>query len=342
MEKEKDYHKIINRLFILIGVGLLVHVIFLLYTIDPKTFTLLYKIKWPYLVLITFLAICPWLGHAYRIVMWSKFLEYPIGFRTAFGIVMANDLGAAITPTAVGGGPIKLGMLVNKGMPAPKATFMVLLSATEDIIFYGCGIALTFVYMQDLIGRVFHYLYTHSIWMITFIALIVLPIVFRKKLWQFMGWIKNKMSEGWQAKLDRSKQSLKHYFSDIGQTYMDVIKTGKWRLLLSVLILFFQWFTKFTILAIILISLGIEFTWFDMYIKQWIIWMGMLVIPTPGASGGAEAAFLLLFKDSMSGDLPNLIVSTWRFFTYYFVLIISVVLFNLMNRQLMKKDLPPA
>ena len=94
--------------------------------------------------------------------MWSRWLDYPISFKSAFAIVMANDIGAAITPTAVGGGPVKIGMLVNKGMPAPKATFMVLLSATEDIIFYGTGIVLTLLYMHHVIEQLGAYLLKHS------------------------------------------------------------------------------------------------------------------------------------------------------------------------------------
>ena len=122
MNKEKDYNKIINRLFILIGIGLLLHAIFLAYTIDPKSFELLYRIKWYYLVLITILAISPWIGHAFRIVMESV-ADYPISFKSAFAIVVANDIGAAITPTAVGGGPVKIGMLVNKGHASTQGYF---------------------------------------------------------------------------------------------------------------------------------------------------------------------------------------------------------------------------
>ena len=57
MNKEKDYNKIINRLFILIGIGLLLHAIFLAYTIDPKSLnycirsngTIWYLLQyWPY------------------------------------------------------------------------------------------------------------------------------------------------------------------------------------------------------------------------------------------------------------------------------------------------------
>lgn len=57
----------------------------------------------------------------------------------------------------------------------------------------------------------------------------------------------------------------------------------------------------------------------------------------PGSSGGAEAAFLILFKDNLTGDIQNLVVSTWRFFTYYFILILSVIIFNITKGEITKK-----
>ena len=98
MNKEKDYNKIINRLFILMGIGLLLHAIFWLTIGDPKSFELLYQIKWYYLVLITILHIAldrTYLSHCdVESLAWTT----PISFKSAFAIVMANDIGAAITP----------------------------------------------------------------------------------------------------------------------------------------------------------------------------------------------------------------------------------------------------
>ena len=133
--------------------------------------------------------------------------------------------------------------------------------------------------------------------------------------------------------LTKLKQKFLHYLSDIKEAYVKVFKSGKIYLLVSIILLFFQWFSKFTILAVILLALGVDFTLFDVYVRQWIIWMSMLIIPTPGASGGAEAAFLLLFKNNLPGEMPNLVVSTWRFFTYYYILFLAVGIFQLVNRK---------
>jgi glycosyltransferase 2 family protein len=332
MSDTKDFSKILNRIFFIIGIGLLLHLIFLLSTIDSKSFSLLYRLKFYHYLLITCCAFGPWIGHSFRIVLWSRFFKHPISFKNAFSIVMANDIGSAIAPTIVGGGPMKLGLLVSKGVPAPKATFMVLLSASEDLFFYGFGIVFAFIYMKGIIAHFVERLVSNTPVIIAIVIAIILLFVFKKTTNSLTRNIFSQFPDSWSQKIDKMKEGVKHYFSEIGSTYRTLFKEGKLLLFFSLIILFLQWFSKFTILAVILSSLGVKFTFFDIYIKQWIIWMSMLIVPTPGASGGAEASFLLLFKNQLSGDLPNLIVSTWRFFTYYFILILSVVLFNVLNR----------
>ena len=133
------------------------------------------------------------------------------------------------------------------------------------------------------------------------------------------------------------KRNITDYLSEIGAIFRLVIQKGKLRFLLSLSMLIMQWMTKFSILAVLLISLNVDFTWFDMFIKQWLITVSMLVFPTPGAAGGSEAAFLYIFKNEVSGDLANLIVSSWRFFTYYFTLIIAIFTLSFFTKALLSK-----
>jgi uncharacterized membrane protein YbhN (UPF0104 family) len=64
----------------------------------------------------------------------------------------------------------------------------------------------------------------------------------------------------------------------------------------------------------------------------------MLFIPTPGASGGAEASFLLIFGKSIPSEISFLIVSIWRFFTYYYVLIACVILYTTITLTMKKQE----
>jgi uncharacterized membrane protein YbhN (UPF0104 family) len=63
----------------------------------------------------------------------------------------------------------------------------------------------------------------------------------------------------------------------------------------------------------------------------------MIFIPTPGATGGAEATFFLLFEKQIPKDLLPLITSTWRFFMYYMMLFTAVTLIQLFHIPEKKK-----
>jgi glycosyltransferase 2 family protein len=334
MEKKVNNRtdKNINRLFILVGVGILLHVIFLLSTIDKKSFAVLLEIKPIFLLAIAILALGPWIGHTCRVMIWSRFLKHPVKLRDAIHVVVANEVGSAVAPTAVGGGPVKIGMLMKYGVPASRATFMVLLSACEDLIFYLCGVVVTFIYMRDQIYKMGGFLTQNKYLFFGVLAIIVASIFFKKATGQLLRKLLKLFPESTAQKIRTIRRKVLSYFSDIGSTFGEVAREGKMELLMSVLLLFFQWFTKFTILGVILLALGIDFQWSDVYIKQWILIITLLFIPTPGASGGAEAGFLLLFGQSLPGDLANLMVSTWRFFTYYYILMLSALIFNIMLR----------
>ncbi len=324
--------KNINRLFILVGVGIVLHVIFLLTTIDKKSFAVLLNIKPLYLMAIALLALGPWIGHTCRVMIWSKFLKHPLKLRDAIHVVVANEVGSAVAPTAVGGGPVKIGMLMKYGVPASRATFMVMLSACEDLVFYLSGTIVTFIYMREQIYKMGGFL-TQNKWLFFgTISLILASLFFKKTTSKILRKSLNFLPINTANKIRNARRKVLSYFSDIGVTFVEVLREGKTSLVLSIALLFFQWFTKFSILAVILMALGIDFELSDVYIKQWILIITLLFIPTPGASGGAEAGFLLLFGQSLSGDLANLMVSTWRFFTYYYILMMSALLFNLMLR----------
>ena len=106
--------------------------------------------------------------------------------------------------------------------------------------------------------------------------------------------------------------------------FSQVRKNGLGHLLLSLTVLFVQWTIRFSVLIILLTALEIDFKIFQMYIQQWIVYLTMIFIPTPGASGGAEATFYLIFEKNLPRDLLPLITSTWRFFMYYLMLFFAV------------------
>ena len=61
-------------------------------------------------------------------------------------------------------------------------------------------------------------------------------------------------------------------------------------------------------------------------------------IPIPGASGGTEATFLLMFSTIVSSSEAASMMILWRFFSYYFVMFVGVIVFTLFKHYYAKKE----
>lgn len=127
-----------------------------------------------------------------------------------------------------------------------------------------------------------------------------------------------------KIKFNNSLQDMKSNFKLVWQH-------GKLRMVFSFAVLLVQWMAKFSVLIVILHAFNIDFEAIQIYIRQWVIFVTMLFIPTPGASGGAEASFLLIFGKSIPSDIAYLVVSVWRLFTYYFILLMAAILYTLLS-----------
>ena len=128
---------------------------------------------------------------------------------------------------------------------------------------------------------------------------------------------------------------------------MFILVKGKIKFAFSITIVFIQWFAKSSILAVLLYALNVDIEFKNIYLKQWLVWLTMIFIPTPGATGGAEASFFLLFGSIIPKNVLTLTVSTWRFFTYYFIMMSAVLIFQITsylsyrrNKQSRKKENP--
>lgn len=61
--------------------------------------------------------------------------------------------------------------------------------------------------------------------------------------------------------------------------------------------------------------------------------MANTFIPIPGASGGTEWAFVLIFSTIMNSTLAKSVMIFWRFSTYHFVMVVGGLIFVLAKRK---------
>ena len=128
--------KMLRRLFWVVGIGVLGHLTYSLLTTDREQFSQLVAFSWGWFLLAMVLAVIPWFWHSIRLLIWSDFLKQKIQFTEVLQIVVATDLGSAVTPSWVGGGPVKVGLLHQKGFSLAASTMLLALASFEDILFY--------------------------------------------------------------------------------------------------------------------------------------------------------------------------------------------------------------
>jgi uncharacterized protein (TIRG00374 family) len=327
-EYKFNLNRTINRLVIVVSIGIVMHLVFLLLTNEQNVFQYLHNIKIPYLILIICLLLYNWIGHATRIVIWTRYLKQQLKFKDALRIAIYTELGAAVTPTLIGGGPIKLGLLMKNGLSTGKAGFLTLLGGLEDFIMYTMVFIISFFHARESVFKIFSSI-ANSIkhnWVRVSIILTILLVIYwileSFDLLKGRSLIPKKYRKSWSKFI----QELKGGWHEMLASFNKVRKDGLRYFIVSFIILISQWMSRLSVLVILLWALGIAFKPFQVYIQQWIVYLTMIFIPTPGATGGAEATFFLLFEKQIPKDLLPLIISTWRFFMYYLMLFLSVFL----------------
>jgi uncharacterized protein (TIRG00374 family) len=279
------------------------------------------------------LMLIPWLGYAFRVRMWSLFLGENIRYRDALRIVMTAELASALSPTAVGGAPVKAALLLNKGFNPGNVGFMLTWGIIEDLFFYIFGVIMAIFFSQQLvyqIGLGLTQFFTNNAFTILLIILFFILYYYLLRYNLIPGAFRplHYLPDRLRQKIYDIKSRFYQGINDMKINFIKAWKHGKLRMLVGILVLFIQWAAKFSVLTVILHAFEIDFNLVQIYVRQWIVYVTMLFIPTPGASGGAEASFLLIFGKSIPSEISFLIVSIWRFFTYYYVLIASVALYT--------------
>ena len=312
--------KIVKPLLIIVIVGVVGNLAFCLWTTDRQKFAELLRLDGRYLLLAMLLTLVPLLGHTIRTIMWTRFLGYRIGIAKLFRIVLANELAASITPTAVGGGPLKIAMLAQAGLRTGAAACVTTLPTLEDLLFFIVAVPVAMTISSSWNHPVFN-LISEGInlyWVLP--CLIVgliggggLALLCRKVGLRIRRW------EGLQEQLKAT-----------GADFLSVCRTiggaGKSRLLLSVIIAGIQWICRNAVAAMLVASLGVEVEFIRFLLLQWLIFILTLFIPTPGATGGSEALFYLIFKPLLPKEILAVTIGGWRFLTFYWVMIISAIL----------------
>ncbi len=267
-------------------------------------------------------------GYIFRI---RSITNNQLSWKSSMYVIILWEFASAVTPSVVGGTAVAVFILWKEGIKPGKALGYVLLTAIFDNLFFVLAAPVTLFLgmknifpstgsanvVEDSLGLLFFISYgliaTYTL--IMAFALLINPRGFK---WLLIKITSLKFLRRWRyAAYERGTEMImaSEQLKGMGKKF--------WiNLSLSTI---FIWSSRYLMLNFLMSAFG-RFSLSDhvlIFGKQIILWIVMLISPTPGSSGTAEAFFPSFFKVHL-GDYTIIVNVLWRLFTYYPYLFLGV------------------
>ena len=263
------------------------------------------------------------LGYMYRI----RFLtDNQLSWRQSFDVIMLWEFASALTPQWVGGSGVAIYILHREGITVGRSSAVVMVTALLDELFYILMVPLIFIAVgtellfpvsleKEIFGVVLN---TQGIfWVgygfIVFLTLfILLAVIFFPRLFKFV------LLKIFRIKfLQRWRYTVIQIGDDIINTSKELRgkKIGYW--LKAFLATLFSWTARYWVVNFLLLTVTPVGNHLLVYARQLVMWVIMLISPTPGGSGLAEVAFSGFLADLIPLGLAGALALIWRLLSYY-------------------------
>lgn len=275
------------------------------------------------------LALVPWLTNSLRILIWARFLGYPLRLRDTLRIIVSAELTSSLLPTSTGSEVVRLGLLVRSGLSAGQAASVVTLGYLEDLIFFLLALPAAFFVSAAWRLPVLRALAERARLDVVWVPLVVLGgILILRVAWQlavlgrFGAGTRRATLRGTARAGRRARQTGREFRA----VYRLVARRGKLRFVAAWFVTVVQWSCRYSVATALAYFLGFRVDPVLFFLLQWVIFTAMLFIPTPGAAGGAEGLFLLVYSALLPAGAVGLVTAGWRLLTFYLPLSLGALL----------------
>lgn len=267
-------------------------------------------------------------------------------WRSAIEVTLLWEFSSAVSPSIVGGSALAIFMLIREKISAGRSTAIVFITIFLDEVFYLAilpicllvvNYAEIFAPLKDATsvfgtGMVVGFWIAYSILFAytTFLAfaLFIRPEATSRLLKRvFRTRLLRRWEEGGVRTADELLISAREFKA---KSFSYWFKAG--------LSTCFAWFGRYLVVNCLLAAFAIGMGYGDhlvAFARQAIMFVVMLISPTPGSSGVAEEMFTLMLSDYT--DLVRLLSVLWRGITYYPYLLLGVPLLPIWYRRVSRK-----
>jgi uncharacterized protein (TIRG00374 family) len=327
---------------ILIGLG----IVFAMFYFDPnvntKTLKGVFDASLPYIFLAILVIIFRDAGYVYRI---REITQRELSWTRAIYVIILWEFASAVTPSVVGGTAVAIFILNKEGIKLWRAISFVMVTAILDNLFFVIGAPIILFFAQGNIfpdSKILENQLENSLQAIfwisyglyaTYSLIMAAALFYRPRVFK---WVLIKIfSIKWLRK-------WKHDAQEYGNQIIEASKElsgKKWSYWIPIILAtIFIWSSRYLMLNALIsayVPLSLD-NHVIVFARQVIMWIVMMISPTPGSSGTAEFFFGQFFTQFL--DSYTFVTSIlWRLLSYYPYLILGAIFLPRWIRQVFFK-----
>ena len=325
-----------RRIAIPVAIGLGVATFLLVRNFDSEAFSQISWTRASYgsLFLSFLLMVVRDLAYMYRLRVLT---DGQLSWRRSFDVIMLWEFASAVTPSIIGGSAIALFILRREGINMGRTTAIVLTTAFLDELFYILMVPIMLGWLGP--GNLFisegSYMLVDArygiqgVFILGYVFILVLTSIIIYGVFANPRGLKFILLSIFRLPI------LRRWRTRAAETGDEIIITSKelkrkpatfW--IKAFAGTFFSWTARFwvvnaLIMAFATLSMADHFL---IYGRQLVMWVILLISPTPGGSGVAELVFGGFLGEFIQGGLTPAMGLLWRIISYYPYLFIGAII----------------
>lgn len=259
-------------------------------------------------------------------------------WRQSFEIIFLWEFASSVTPSVVGGSAVAIFLLTKEKLGTGHATATVMVTALLDELFYIFMVPVTFILagfnrlaIEGNIFRLFGAEFsTMGIFLIGYIIIALVTFLLSYGVFINPGGLKWLLVRSTRFRLLRRFEQAAHHTGDQILEASAGFKSKSYHFWLRAIgATTLSWTARFLVVNFLIVGFTSAVSLGDHMLilaRQLMMWVIMLVSPTPGGSGIAEFFFPIFLREFIAGttrDLTILVALSWRLLTYYPYLVIG-------------------
>lgn len=285
-----------------------------------------------YLLLGLALHVLSWILYSIRLRLLAALAGHSISLRLSIRSTLASNFLAALTPSSVGGEPLRIKILAEDGMSYGSATAVAVGERLLDCLFFIGALAFFLIFSGLFTGFGLRIGAVFLVLLFLILAFLAELVARPERIEGLMAWAKRRSGERPIVLFIEREVWL------FREASIQLARATFRRMPLMVALTAMIWMADFLVPSALLVGMGAEANLLRSVTAQIILAIVAVLPLTPGGSGVAELTMSYLYSMFVSPALLGPVVALWRLITYFSNIAVGSAFAGASLNSMMKKD----